>query len=158
MGQGHSIVAPSISLSKTCFALSQYMRQCPLFATKLTVQVLPQERRELYMACRRKEMQYGSILHNFAHMILHLGKSHFVFGRNGTPLESFQSAFGSSSTALDKLFSSSWARISALSMLRCGFPVLSEITVCFLQCHAALMNSLPVQWMHGHPLTGRSSC
>lgn len=72
-GQGHSIVAPSISLSKTCLALSQY-----LFATELTVQVLPQERRESYTDCRRKELQYGSTLHNFAQMILHLAKSHFI--------------------------------------------------------------------------------
>lgn len=49
-----------------------------LFATELTVQVLPQETRELYTDRRRKEMQYGSTFHNFAHMTLHFGKSHFI--------------------------------------------------------------------------------
>lgn len=78
-GQGHPIVAPSIStLSKICFALSQYMSQCPLFATELMVQVLPQKRRESHTDRKRKEMQNGSTFHNSAHMILHLRKSHFV--------------------------------------------------------------------------------
>lgn len=107
-----AIVAPSISLSKICFALSQYMRQCPLFATELTVQVLPQERRVIHGSQKERNAVW-----------LHSLPIWFALGQVPVHL----SAFGSSSTALHKLFSSSWARISALSMLRSCFPVLSEI-------------------------------
>ncbi len=109
------MVPPIPSFSQRCLTPRQYVCQCQLLTTELAVRVLSQshvcrcdgEGRVSYMDCKRKEILKGSSLQSSAHVILRLGRSHFV-----------QKPWKPFSTAFDICFSSSQFCTSAWTMSR----------------------------------------